>query len=482
MSARACAVLLVALAGLCVSAQAGEIIRFEAGPQARSGVVLAKVPVKALVTEFLDPGDSGLGKSVGYLVWREILTAISDQAGAGVILARAPGDQRLTDLLEQAYHDAAVRIAREQSASMAVWGAVSATDDNINVSTYLSLLPEAAGLALKLRLSGMPPLPAGLEAEIARTNFNFPPVEISRAGLFARKLVARKEATVRAAADASSKGMAKVLAGKTLDAINMDKGWFEVRLAGGKTGYVDNSFVDVPPRTVEASRVATALQASPGGRRVRTVTLDGAYRVLDMRYVAKKGLWYEVEVGEGRGWVPATAVRPRFSLPVVHFVAGLYRYQFKRYEDARREFAQYVAAPGSRADNASLATAYQLLGASTLMTKETVFQADPAALNHFSKAVEATPYDPAAYSLRALSTLAVRQELGGALADLEQALRLDSDDAASARIARTLNESLRAPEGNARTLVYMLRDSRQPQTQERLQALMSRYPKIYEPQ
>ena len=176
MSARACAVLLVALAGLSVSAQAGEIIRFEAGPQARTDVVLANVPVKALVTEFLDPGDSGAGKSVGYLVWREILTAISDQAGAGVILARAPGDQRLTDLLEQAYHDAAVRIAREQSASMVVWGAVNATSDSITVSTYLSLLPEAAGLALKLRLSGIPPLPPGLEAEIARTNFNFPPV------------------------------------------------------------------------------------------------------------------------------------------------------------------------------------------------------------------------------------------------------------------------------------------------------------------
>ena len=482
MRARACAALLVALAGLSLSAQAGEIVRFEAGLQAHTDVVLANVPVKALVTEFLDPGDSGVGKSVGYLVWREILTAISDQAGAGVILARSPGDQRLTDLLDQAYHEAAVRIAREQSARMVVWGAVSTTNDNISVSTYLSLLPEVAGQALTLRLSGTPPLPPGLEAEIARTNFNFPPVEISHADLFERKLVARKEATVRAAADASSKGVEKVPAGKTLDAINMDKGWFEVRLAGGKTGYIDNSVVDVPPRTVEASHVATALQDSPGGKRVRAVTLDGAYRVLDMRYVAKKGLWYELQVGDGRGWVPATAVRARFSLPVVHFVAGLYRYQFKRYEDARREFSQYVTASDSRTDNASLATAYQLLGASTLMTKETVFQADPAALNHFSRAVEATPYDPAAYSLRALSTLAVRQELGGALADLEQALLLDPDDAAATRIARTVYQSLRAPAGNARTLVNMLHDSGQPQIRQRLQALVSRDLKIDEPQ
>jgi tetratricopeptide (TPR) repeat protein len=475
VSARACATLLLALAGLPVSAQAGEIIRFEAGPQTRTDVVLQNVPLKALVTEFLDPDDSGIGKSAGYLVWREILTAISDQAGAGVILARAPGDERLTDLLEHEYHDAAVRIAREQSASMAVWGAVSATGDNIYVSTYLSLLPEAAGLALKLRLSGMPPLPPGLEAEIGRTNYNFPPVEISRADLFERRLVTRKEATVRETAGASSKALARFPAGKILDSMDMDKGWFQVRLAGGKTGYVDNSVVDVPPRTVEAARVATALQDRPGGRRVRTVTLDGAYRVLDMRYVASKGLWYELEVGQVRGWVPATAVRARFSLPIVHFVAGLYRYQFKRYEDARREFAQYIAAPDSRADNASLASAYQLLGASTLMTKQTVFQADDAALNYFSNAVEATPYDPAAYSLRALSTLAVRRELGGALADLEQALKLDANDAGAMRIARTIDQSLRVPEGNARTLVYMLRDAAQPGTRERLQTLASRY-------
>jgi hypothetical protein len=43
------------------------------------------------------------------------------------------------------------------------------------------------------------------------------------------------------------------------------------------------------------------------------------------------------------------------------------------------------------------------------------------------------------------------------------------------RIARTIDQSLRVPEGNARTLVYMLRDAAQPGTRERLQTLASRY-------
>lgn len=472
MKLRAFAVLLHCLS---LSVWAGEIIRFEAGADAHKDVVLVNVPVKSLVTEFLDPGDTGLGKSVGYLVWREILTAISDQAGAGVILARAPGKQRITDLLEKAYHEAAVRIAREQKAGMAVWGAVSAEGDDIYVNTYLSLLPEAADLQLKVRLSGRPPLPPGLEAEITRTNFNFPLVETSRAQLFERRVVTRTEATVRVGADASAKAVSTVSKAKALDAVGMDKGWFEVRLADGKVGYLDNSVVDVPPRTVEAGRVSTAVLAGPGGKRVRAVTLDGSYRVLDMRYVTQKGLYYELEVDGRRGWVPATAVRARFSLPVVHFVAGLYRYQFKRYEDARHEFAQYVSAPESLADNPSLATAYQLLGASTLLTKESVFQVDPAVLDQFSKAVSATPYDPAAYSLRALSTLAVRREVGSALADLTQALQLDPANVAAARITNTVHQALLTPQG--RTLKYMLRDGDDPMVRRRLEDMVRQYSK-----
>jgi tetratricopeptide (TPR) repeat protein len=470
--------LLAALALILACVQrpghAGEIIRFEAGAQARSDVVLAHVPVKALVAEFLDPGDTGAGKSVGYLVWREILTAISDQAGAGVILARAPGERRLTDLLESAYHDAAVNIAREQNASMAVWGAVSADGDALYVSAYLSILPEAAGLQLKLRLAGQPPLPPGLEASIARSNFNFPPVETTRAELFERRVVTRAQSTVRAGADGAAAALERVPKGKALDAVDMDKGWFKVRLASGRFGYLDNSVVDVPPRAVEASGVQATLSRGPAGARVKRVKLDGRYAVLDMRYVSGKGLWYQLDADGTRGWVPASLVRARFSLPIVHFVAGLYRYQFKRYEDARREFAQYVSAPQSAADNPSLAAAYQLFGASVLLGKSTVFEADPATVELFSKAVNATPYDPNAYSLRALSTLALRREADPALADLEQALKLDPADVTAARITGVLHEQVTRPEGNA--VKHMLQDSGRPALQLRLKDLAKRYP------
>jgi tetratricopeptide (TPR) repeat protein len=471
MTARIGCVLALVLVWPLAPAHAGEIVRFDA--TGRTDVVLTNVPVKALVTEFLDPGDTGLGKSVGYLAWREILTAISDQAGAGVILARAPGEQRLTDLLQQSYHDAAVSIAREQSASMALWGAVNAEGDDVYVSTYLSILPDAAGMHLNVTLAGEPPLPAGLEAGIERTNFNFPPVVTTRAALFERAVVTRGGATLRTAADAASPALETVAKGTALNAVDMDKGWFKVRRAGGKFAYVDNSAVDVPPRTVDATHLTIGVASYPTAMPGPSISLDGSYKVLDMRYIEGKGLWYELAVNSTRTWVSASRVRPRFSLPIVHFVAGLYRYQFKRYDDAQREFTQYTSAPESAEDNASLAAAYQLTGASMLLAKEMVFQVNPAALDQFSRAIEATPYDPTAYSLRALSALALKRQAGAALTDLEQALRLDPGNLVAARITGTLDKALKS---NTGTLQRMLDDSREPALRTRLDDLVRRYP------
>ena len=106
----------------------------------RTPEVLAHVPLKAVVAEFLDPLDTGLGKSLGYLLWRETLTAISDQAGAGVIVAEAPPEERLVDMLKRDYHRAALRIAKHQRARMSLWGAVEAEAGEVFINTYLSVL------------------------------------------------------------------------------------------------------------------------------------------------------------------------------------------------------------------------------------------------------------------------------------------------------------------------------------------------------
>lgn len=462
--------LMVVLAA--AESRAGVIVRFVPGSEKASDRVLTKVPLKALVAEFLDPGNTGLGKSLGYLVWREIHTAISDQAGAGVILARAPGKVRLVDLLEHDYHEAAICAARGQRARMAAWGAVGEEGGRVHVSAYLSLLPETPRDALALHVETTPPI-QGLQARITRTRFNFAPVETNRTELFARRLVARQGATLRAEADAKARVVRQVAAGTVLESVDMEGGWFKVKAPENRAAYIDISQVDLPPRRIEAvGRVP--LHAGPGGARGTSQMPSGARDVLDMRSQQGKGLWYQVEVDGTRGWVPASVVRPRFSLPAVHFIAGLYRYQGKRFDDAKREFSQFVSASGVAEDNASLATAYQLLGASGLLSKGDVLALRYGYLDSepFSRAIAATPYDAAPYNLRALATLMVKGSIHEALRDLERAVTLDPTDPTASLIARTLEAELYRP-GARSDLRHLIEDVEQPGVRERVGRLAS---------
>lgn len=398
---------------------------------------LQHVQVKAIVAEFLDPDRTELGKELGYLVWREILTAISDQRGAGVIIAHPPGKERLLDLLQQGYHQAALQIAESQKARMAVWGAVSEQDGRVIVDTYLSLVGGATRDELALRLNWAETLKGkkqdtGLVARVSRTRFNFPRVSISREELFVRPLLVQADTPVLERAGAG-RTLATARVNETLQSERMEGEWFRVRLRDGSSGYVNSWNVYVPPRSIETIR-AEPLSSQPSENAPTTarVAPNIIYAVLASRYIAKSGLWYRIATPAGEGWVRAYRVRTRFSLPVVHFAAGLYRYQLGRYEDAAREFEQFTRTEGAAADPPSLSTAYQLLGASQLMqiskSRGDVAQASEEPNRSFERAIAITPFDAGAYTLRAVCALAVRQSVGAALNDVTKALSLDPDE------------------------------------------------------
>ena len=457
--------------------------------------------LKGVVAEFLDPENTGLGKSMAYLVWRDVLTAIHDQSGAGVILAYPPGNQRLVDLLEGEYHVAAMKVASDQHARMAIWGAVLGEGNRVYVNTYLTIIPDAERAELMMHLVGLP-ADTGVAAEIPRTRFNFALLETSREQLFKRRLVARKKAVVRTKPEAGALVVAKLRKGEVLDAVDMDGGWFKVQSQGrqetrggclwpfgvakvqlpdGAAGYVDNSEVDVPPQAVYAP-LGLEVRSRPGTKKSVVGTIEhvgSTYEVLDMRYVRERGveqLWYKIKVLGDSGWVQAVDVEPRFSLPVVHFVAGLYRYQLGRYKEARTEFSQFLESPGVESDNVSLAAAYQLLAASSLMVPDT-HQRHLEALKLFSKAIDATPYDPAAYNLRALSTLALWGWVGSGddvLSDLEKALTLDPQNKRAQELVSTLSTFFKtgAPEGLRNLLPY---DENKKEVPDRLRDLTIRF-------
>lgn len=403
--------------------------------------VLSHVQLKSVVAEFVDPMDTGIGKSLGYLIWRETLTAISDQAGAGVILARTPSDERIVDMLERDYHRAARQIAEHQRARMILWGAVVEDGKQLYINTNLTLLTGSGESDLHLKylpryqrlhmakfMAGRAARPrpsAPIEAKIPRSRFNFSMVETSREELFERVVITRRKTNLRAGPSRDAALITQVKAGAVLQSIDMEGAWFKLRLADGRVAYVSNDQVDLPPSRIEVDAKKINLRDGPGTDFKVTSNSDlfGTFEVTDMRYRQGKGLWYGIKFNGKKVWIWGGLARARFSLPAVHFLAGMYRFYGERFGNADAEFAQFISAPGVKASNVNLATAYQLQGASQL-SKRNVREIPEA----FTKAIKLTPYDPSAYLLRAVAELQKPRTRLKAVADLDQALALDRQD------------------------------------------------------
>jgi hypothetical protein len=411
--------------------RAGEMVvtSFEPGTQTTLEV-LPKVQVKSVVAEFLDPGDTGDGKSMAALLWRELLSAISDQSGAGVILAKAPPERRLTDMLASTYHRAAAEIAENQHSRLAIWGAVTVDGDEATVESYLTVIggPSLASL----RLMSVPPVPQirpALEAPISGTRVNFVPLTLSRAELFARTLVARSNVTLRQEPRLEARSVRVVPVGTVLQSTDMTDGWFVVLGSHDEKAYLRATDVDVAPVCAKPTTTEPIpLRDTAGGSVAKAVATAGpdCARVVAMRYLMANrqwGLWYQVESRGKIGWVPAGMTQARFSLPAVNFIAGLYRFYLNRFDDAAREFQTFAEIAGGSESNANLATSKQLLGASRLMGP--VSRHDLEAFVPLEQAVILTPFDPNAYVVRAVAGIGLEEAPPLILQDLDKALQLD---------------------------------------------------------
>lgn len=416
--------------------------------RSRTPEELPHVLLKAVVAEFLDPMDSGLGKSLGYLLWRETLTAISDQVDAGVIIAEAPPGERLVDMLQQDYHLAAERIAKHQHARIVLWGAVEPEDDEVSIETYLSILDQGGDSKLRLTLSanveagppswhrsGKTPL---IDAVVSRNRFNFSPISVSRRTLFERPLVTTSVISIYQKPDSNSHRLLRLPAGRAIQALDMDGAWFKVQLADGKNGYLHaGTFgnLQLPPRKIVADRKNVNLRSGPGTdhRIVANRNLRGEFLVLDMRYRTGKGLWYRINTGDQETWIAAFLVKPQFSVPIVHFLAGLYRYYGQRPKDCVDEFGQFLRESTANEDHINIAAANQLLGTCRLLNRESPDLGYAA----FSKAISYTPYDPNAYLLRSVVSLGAGHP-EYAIEDLETALMLDPKHAPSRHLTATV--------------------------------------------
>ena len=413
---------------LSVPALSGEmIVRSFSAADSPGDRVLEHVTEKAVVAEFLDPIDTGIGKSLATLLWRETLTAISDQAGAGVILARAPDGERLVNLLQQDYHQAALRIAEFQHGRMAMWGAALEQSGTIFINTHLSLVPATRSHVIDFKINDRANnrrSQGSVSVVLPRTKFNFSTIVVDREYLFGRVIMTRAATSIHTQPDGGSTELARI-AGKTaLNAIDMKGDWFQVALEDGSTGWVRGSLVDVPPRNVRVDKSAINLRSSPTTRSKNIITntdVRGIFPVLQQQYTPGTGLWYQIALNGQPVWVASFLTEPVFSLPVVHFIAGLYRYHGGRYKDAVREFQRFIDFPGIEQDNVNLSTAYQYQALAKLLDGAST-QSTVATLN---KAMMQTPYDSTPYQIQALSYMGEPRWSDQLKSSLDRAIVLD---------------------------------------------------------
>ncbi len=401
---------------------------------------------KAVVTEFLDPGETGLGKAISYLVWHELRTALG-RSPTEVIFAPAADLEGGLEQLQAARHRAALEIARRYNVPLVLWGEVKMRGrgdrTRIVVQTFLTLNPDVRDGNFALGLSVSYEGATGrFQAGLPRTRFNFARVSMRRSELFARRVVTRAAAPLRVAPHASALVMTEVPAGTGLEVHDVQDTWFVLRGAGGATTYLAGRDVQVLPQRIEAAQRDVQLREGPGLRyeSQAQVDLQGEFSVLDRQYRFGRGMWYRLQVGNRVGWVQGDVLQPRFTLPVEHFMVGLSDYRGRRFESAYRELSQFMNTPDVKIRRVNIAVAHQLQGASRLSFYTPLGAAEPPDLSAFSKAIDLTPYDPAAYNLRALARFGATGRLEDVLADLKQALVLDPEHVQARAFIKTLVE------------------------------------------
>ena len=401
---------------------------------------------KVVVTEFLDPDETGLGKVLSYLVWHELLTAIG-RTPTDVIFVPAAAMEGGLDQLKATRHRAALEVAQRYHASLALWGEVNMRGQGpqarLLVQTFATLNPDVrdGNLALGLAVSH-----AGgtgrFQAALPRTRFDFARVSMRRSDLFARRFVTLTAAPLREAPHASAAMISEAPAGTVLEATDVQDNWFVVRHSGGAPTYIEGRYIQVLPQRVAAAQRDAQLREGPGlmYESMAQVNLQGEFSVLDRQDRFGQGMWYRLQVGDRAGWVQGDLLQPRFILPVEHFIAGLSEYRGQRFESTHRELTQFMNTPDVKLKSVNLAVAYQLQGASRLSFQTPLGAVESKDLSAFSKAIDLTPFDPAAYNLRALARFGATRQLEDVLADLKQALDLDPENVQARAFVNTLVE------------------------------------------
>jgi hypothetical protein len=404
------------------------------------GRELQNVPFKSVVLEFLDPRASGQGESVSRLLWRDVLFAIRDMRGRGVILGkdfegavRSWYGSSPDDLLDQHFHDAAIEIGRFLQTQMIVWGAIVPGDSSMTLYSFLTILPDHWS-----RSPGLVLVPTDIIAKPSQSSFNFAPMVTSAGALFAGRVGVRCaksagcpkgiEAYQQPADNLRVAHYFKV--GEQIDVLDMRGKWMTIAAPGGGILYMNIYQADLGPRAVLAQKLRNVgLQSAPGSRQsIASVDLDGRYEVVEMGRGARDVPWYKIATPDAVGWIDGSLVDPLYRFPLTHFLAGLYRYEAGDLVRSEKEFRHYVETVGEEGDRITRSLALQLIAAARAQSKRGTVNDNLDVLTLLDAAAKLTPFDPAIYRMRALVLMVNQHRWDGALRDLRHAVEVGRED------------------------------------------------------
>jgi hypothetical protein len=456
----ALAIIVLSLAGLVRPVDAGEVTAcFLAGDRATADrPVPQHETFNSLVAEFVNPQNTGIGRSLSRMFWRELQQSVEDLDGAEVMLAQESDDElrqtlygrHYLDDLGSGYHEAALGLDRSLGVQMSLWGVALEAQDDVFAQSFLTFLPAQEDPWTLLRVTGRDTTGFELSAPVGHGRLNFAALDTHRRQLFAGGLTARcppdaecpEGVPLHAGPSNGAPIVGHVPVGRSLQAFDMFERWFRVTTGQGETAFIDMRHLEIAPRSLHTTpRTNVHIRPAPGSSRTYGLAdLSGDYDVLDVGKDARGRDWYRIDAGGKRGWVAGWLFAPNFTFPAVHFVEGLHRYARHDHDGAIAALERFVAR-GAQESNVTRSVAHQFLAAA-LLTRDACDPADALepALAHLDAAVALTPFDPDVYALRALVRLGSLNDLERSVGELEDAFELDARNIASRDLLREMDE------------------------------------------
>lgn len=400
----------------------------------------------AVVVEFIDQTQQDVGKGLSRVIWRELFGSVQDLPSSGVVLLTIEDDPELQQRIVEEYDYNVSRLAKEQSADFALWGVVREVEEEVLVWSYLAVSDDQRGPDLKMEVTVGGNEQYRIAAKIPQREFGFTPLQLNVGQLSDRLWLVRRSynAHVYQSMDTESDPIGRLTEGEHVTSSRIVGKWLELKTPGEKERFVPIWSLDLVPDTV-ALGAGLRVREEPAYSSDVVQRVQSGYLadVRGMRFAGESEIkWFRVEHRGVSGWVPAGQVVTSQVLPGGYLVSATLRFQGGQYHRTIREVERFLE-DGREDDNAILAFANQLRGAAALMNSVDSPANVHLAQRWFSKAIEQTPYDPAAYRLRAVSYAASAGNWGRALADLRAAVTHDRRSHETHRLIRALRGIVR---------------------------------------